>query len=165
MIPLIPLWVAFKAFFAPAKLLSTAAAVGGFVIKHWKECLFAGMALTIFYQNFMDTEVLKWVGVRTIPGIERQLAVTEAQLTECENSREALKKAIETVNAQVDQWANVSSQLQQSHNALVAELNKMKKDSQKIVDDILKGPTPETCEAAIEFLKEAAQGDLKWRRR
>ena len=151
-----------KAFFAPAKIMGLIGNVAGFVIKYWKQCLFIGMAATIFHQNFMDKELLKWFGVRTIPGIERELVVKEQQLAECEISREALKREIEAVNAQVEKWADVSKQLQNQHDDLVQEIGKMREKSQQAVQDILDGPTPESCEAAIEFLKEAAQGDLRW---
>lgn len=135
-----------------------------FVIKYWKECLVAGLVATVFYQNFMTTEWLKWVGVRTIPGIERELVVKTEQLEACEDSREELKSEIESVNTQIDQWASVSQQLQSQHDELVAEIGEMRRRSEEAVQDILEGPTPETCEAAIDFLKDAAQGDLRWQR-
>lgn len=133
-----------------------------FVIQNWKPILIGGMAATIFYQNFMDTEWLKWVGVRTIPGIERELLVKVEQLEACEESRELLKSEIESVNSQVDKWASVSKKLQSSHDELVKELSEMRQKSQQAVQDILDGETPENCEAAMEYLKDAAQGDLKW---
>lgn len=161
----VPLFlIGLKAFFAPAKIIGLLKGSFVFVVKYWKQCLFIGMAGLIFHQNFMEWEVLKWVGIRTLPGIQQELVVKDQQLELCEISREALKSEIESVNAQVDKWADVSKQLQNQHDELVAEIGEMRKKSEAAVQDILAGPTPETCEAAIEFLKEAAQGELRWQR-
>lgn len=161
-----PFLLLLKAIFAPAKIMGFLTNAAGFVVKYWRQIAVIGMVVAIFHQNFMEWEALKWVGVRTIPGIEQEykeeINVLTEQLATCEASRTELKQQIESVNSQIDQWANVSGQLQQQHDALVQELTDMKKQSQQAVQDILAGPTPETCEAAIQFLKEAAQGDLKW---
>ena len=98
----------------------------GAAATHWKEIAVVLMVITIFHQNFMTTEWLKWVGVRTLPGMQQEhtteISAIKEQLTECEGSRESLKTAIDSVNQQVDRWANVSKQLQLQHDTLVIEL-------------------------------------------
>ena len=158
---MIPVLMAFKAIFAPAKIIGLVTSTVKFLIEHWKECLFAGMAFTIFHQNFMEWEMLKWVGVRTIPGIEQELVVKQEQLDECELSRANLKGQIDSTNAQVEKWADVSSQLQRQHDKLVEEITDMREKSRKAVEDILSEPTPKTCEAAIQYLRDAKE-DLRW---
>lgn len=153
-----------KLIFAPAKILSAIRSAGQFFIKHWKATLIVVVALFIFHQNFMETELLKWAGIRTVPGLEHDIAKLQQKLDACEISREVLKNKITDVNNQVDQWANLSHQLQNQHTQLVTKLQDMQKKSDAAVQNILNGPTPETCEAAIEFLKEAASGDLKWKK-
>lgn len=159
--------VLLKAFFAPANILSFIGKTFQFVIVHWKEVAVACMLFTIFHQNFMQLELLKWFGVRTIPGItqeyEEKLGVKSEQLAECELGRAELKGEIDALNTQVDKWASVSSQLQTQHDELVAELSEMRKKSEQAVQDILAGPTPESCEAAIKYLKDSA-GELKWKK-
>lgn len=153
--------------FAPAKIMGMLSGAAGFVLKYWKQIIVLGMAATIFHQNFMEWEALKWVGVRTIPGITQeyqyQIGVLEEQLQECELSRAELKGQIESVNEQIDQWANVSQQQQQQFDDLTKQLEDMRKQSSQEVEAILAGPTPESCAGAIQLLRDSAQGDLKWR--
>lgn len=156
-----------KALFAPANIVKFLGSALEFVVKYWKQILVIGMIVTILHQNFMQFEMLKWAGVRTIPGItqeyEQKLQVATEQLEECEAGRIELKSSIDTLNTQIDKWANVSSQLQTQHDELVLELTKMRKKSEQIVQDILSGPTPESCEAAMKYLRDSA-GDLKWKK-
>lgn len=153
-----PFWLLLKGVFAPAKILG--------LLKYWKQILLGGILLTIFYQNFMTLELLKLFGVRTIPGItleyHKKIDIKEQQLAECEDGRELLKRKIEAVNTEIDKWSKLSSQLQTEHDVLATELAELQRKSQQTVDDILNEPTPETCESAIEFLREAAHAELTW---
>lgn len=154
--------------FSPDKIFNFILKGFSFVVQHWKEVVAISAISLIFYQNFVSFEFLKWVGIRSIPGIEQEyekkLDIKEQQLTECEASREVLKQQIDNTNAQIDQWASLSEQLQSQHTDLIEELEGMKKQSEQQVLDILEGPTPESCEAAIQFLRDAVKGDLKWSR-
>lgn len=147
-------------------ILSSLKNAPGFLLTYWKQLSIIGLVCMVFYQNFMETEWLKWVGIRTISGIEQEyvakLDVVEDQLLTCESSRETLKEQIALTNEQVQKWADVSEQLQNSQDKLSAELEKMRKESEQAVQDILEGPTPEGCDAAVDFLREAAQGELRW---
>ena len=58
---------------------------------------------------------------------------------------------------QADKWAEVTGQLQVNPNPLFEEIKKMRENSEQAVADILAGPTPETCEAAIEYLRQSAR--------
>lgn len=154
------IWLAAKAIFAPAKIISGLKNTAGFVIKYWKQVAIASMLGLIFHQNFMEFELLKWVGIRTIPGIEHDY---KEQIEICKKDKAKLEGAIDSLNTQVDQWYTTSQDLQQEHNKLTNELIELKKQSEQQVQDILNEETPKDCQAAIQYLKDAAKGDeLKW---
>ena len=161
----LPILLVAKAIFSPAKIIGLLSNLVGFCVKYWKQILFIGMAGTIFYQNMMAFEALKWVGLRTIPGVEQEyqerIDVLQQQLHECEMSRQELKGAIEATNAQIDKWSQVSEDLQRQHNNLKGQLREMREKSDKRVQNILKEPVPKGCEAAIQYLRDARE-DLKW---
>lgn len=163
----LPILGAINMIFAPAKIISGAKSSIAFVVKYWKQLLIGALVFLVFHQNFMQFEFLKIVGVRTIPGIEQQykddIDRLKIDLSDCRQSNERLKGAIESVNTQVDKWANVSSQLQKQHDELVEEITKMRKDTEQTVQNIFDEPTPETCEAAFDYLKDAAKSEeLRW---
>lgn len=133
----------------------------GFIVEHWKPITIISMVAVILYQNNFQTEYLKFVGLRTIPGIEEEIQVKEEQLAECEGSRVELKSQIESVNTQIQEWSDISSSLQEQNTKLEAELRNQAEESQKKVQDILDGYTPGTCEESIQYLKDAVE-ELKW---
>ena len=138
-----------------AKFLGFIPQVVDVVMKHWQKFLVLGMAFIIYNQNFMEFQALKWFGIQTIPAIEKKLVKAEEAFDNCVDEKNVLEAKIVSVNDQIDQWADVSSVLQQNHNDLLDEIIKMRKKSEKAVADILAGPTPETCDAAIEYLRES----------
>lgn len=150
-------WAALKLLLSPASILGGIKNTVFFVIEHWKEVTVACMLGLILHQNFMQFEMLKWAGIRTVPGVEQELSVKNEQLATCKENVATLKGEIKGLNTQVDKWADVSSQLQDQHNQLVAELADMREKSEKAVEDILNDPTPETCKDAIQYLKDAAR--------
>jgi hypothetical protein len=134
-----------------------------FVLKYWKQCIVLGMAFVIYNQNFMEWQVLKWFGVQTVPALEKQLKLVTEEIDQCQVDKRLLKSQIELVNAQVDKWAEVSGQVQTQHNQLVLELAKLKQETEQTVQQILSEPTPQSCEEAIQYLKDASiRGELKW---
>ena len=136
-----------------------------FVIKYWKQLAVISMFLIIVYQNFMTFEALKWIGLRTIPGIEQQhsqqVFVLTQQLDACERGRQLLKSEIQDTNNRIQAWSEKTQQLQQQRDQLTDKLAKLQKQSDQTVQQILTQPTPQTCEQAIEYLKDGAQ-QLLW---
>ena len=143
---------------------------GGIVsalLKNWKLALFGALLAFIFYQNYMTFEILKPFGFRTVPGVvqdyEDQVRVLTAQLAECEGSRERLKGAIESQNAQIQKWVDLSKTLQANQAQLSTALVDLKRKSTAELEIILSGPVPQTCEGAVKLLREAVtKGDLAW---
>jgi hypothetical protein len=166
MAALTTVFVFLKMALAPAKLAAAGLSATKFIGEHWKELILGSMIVLIIYQNFMTVEVAKWVGIRTIPGItaeyEKKLDNKERKLKECRSLTDRLVDEINFTNAQIDKWADVSIQLQQQHDQLMDELGEMRRQTEQTVLDILEGPVPETCELAIESLRDATKGELKW---
>lgn len=150
-------WTAIKAFFSFGKIFGLLGKLAGFCLEHWKPL----SIILLILGNVIQWE---WYWPRKVAHWQEQHAIVAQQLAECEGSRAELKDEIASVNNQVDQWAAVSQGLQQSHDTLTAELAKLKADSAVTIQDILSAPTPESCEAAIQFLRDAIGEELKWQR-
>lgn len=150
-----------KALFSLTNIVGSVKKTVAFVIENWRECAIAALIGTVVYQNMFETEWLSWFGLRTIPGLEQEVSIKNEQLQSCELSRERLKGAIQSTNEQIDKWANLSQDLQQSHSKLAEELDQMEQQRQKATEQILNEPTPKTCEAAIKYLKDGSE-DLQW---
>ena len=134
----------------------------GTIVKNWKIVLFGCLIAFIFYQNYMTFEVLRPFGIRTIPGITQEIDKTKNELNVCEVSRTSLKEAIDSTNDQINHWVRLSTSLQKQHDKLSEELVRLKKKSEEDVNAILNEPHPKTCEAAIQYLRDAVTtGDLK----
>ena len=128
------------------------------VLKQWQMIIILALLALAYYQNHMEIEWLGWAGFRTFPGIELELKQTKEQLEECENSRTELKGSIEESNRQVDKWFNVSEQLKREQAKLNESFIRFKAESAKQVQEILDAPSPATCDGAIQYLRDSAQG-------
>jgi len=130
-----------------------------FIIANWKVILIAGMAFTIWYQNFNDTRFL--FGMETIPSLEMQLAAAVVAVDICKAGNDALSEAIDERNAEVQKWKGISVGLEQDIANLQTVLGEIRNQTKTEVEVILKGETPETCEASIDYLRDGRK-DLKW---
>lgn len=139
--------------------------IAGFVLKYWKQLAVVAMFSIIVYQNFMTFEALKWIGLRTIPGVEQQfneqVVVLTQQLDACERGRVLLKKEIEDTNNRIQLWSDKSQLLENQRDKLSEQLAQLKQQSDQTVQQILTQPTPQTCEQAIDYLKQGAE-QLLW---
>jgi len=123
-----------------------------FFIKHWRECLIVLLLASAWYQNTQET---RWVFfVDTIPYYKVQYEEAKAALDIAVEANETLTAAIEATNKQVEEWKQVSIQLENDNAALSGELKGLRQTTLDQVETILAGPTPVGCEAAIEFLRE-----------
>ncbi len=154
------------AILSTLKLASMAMSVKGWIIKNWKLAIVLGLCGVIFYQNTMEFEILKPFGLRTIPGVyqeidelKRDIDVLEQQLEECEGSRVRLAESIADTNRQVKEWFDISQDVQRENARIKQDIADLQNTTQQTVETILAEPAPETCEAAIQFLREAAIGD------
>lgn len=137
-------------FFAP---------IAEFAVKHWKLTIILVLLAIIYNQNFMTFQAFRIFGIETIPHIKQDLELAKQDLATCEQRKQTLETTIITLNAQIDKWASVSGNLQQQHDQLATDILNERIKSEQRVDDILKGPTPESCDAAFDYLRDAATGD------
>ncbi len=130
-----------------------------FIIANWKVILILGMAFIIWYQNFNDTRFL--FGAETIPSLEMQLEAAVVAVDICKAGNDVLSEAIDERNAEVQKWKGISTGLEQDIANLENVLGKMRNRTKTEVEVILKGDTPKTCEASIDYLRDGRK-DLKW---
>lgn len=130
-----------------------------FIIANWKVILILGMAFIIWYQNFNDTRFL--FGAETIPSLEMQLEAAVVAVDICKAGNDVLSEAIDERNAEVQKWKGISTGLEQDIANLENVLGKMRNQTKTEVEVILKGDTPKTCEASIDYLRDGRK-DLKW---
>ena len=161
----------FRSRFLPLGLML--GPVGGIIqaiFGNWKIVIVGLLIAVVLYQNTVSVEFLKFAGVRTVPGLQQEIQqltdntkVLKEHLVECNAGRDRLKEEIKTTNAQVQKWASLSNKLKQEQMSLKQQLADSSKKTDVEVNEILKGPIPQTCEGAIKLLRDAAtKGELKW---
>jgi len=163
-----PFLLLLKGIFAPAKLLAGASAVFEFVAKNWKQLAIAGMIGLIFYQNFVEHRFV--FGMKTIPHLEgkiakleRDLEVVQYNFDTCLEGNQVLEQAILQQNEQIALLGVLTEQFDERFNQLTNSMNRLRQDTNKTVQDILNAPPPETCEAAMNYLRRAAEGGFEWK--
>lgn len=130
-----------------------------FFIRNWKPILLALMIGTLLYQNFSGTRFV--FGINTIPALEQKITKLEADLQACSDGNEAISNAIERRNEEITKWKEISEQLEIGILVMKDDIVKIREDNDKKVKNILNQKAPETCEAAIEYLREGVE-DLQW---
>lgn len=133
-------------------------AAADFVTKHWKFFVIAGMIGTLAYQNF---SVHRFVfGVETIPHEQLIIKQDEAQIA---NLKDDLKQAVDAnkkltfsigaLNTTVGEWKSRTDELEAQNQLLQGNLDQMRVDTDKKVQDILNIKTPTTCKDSIDLLR------------
>lgn len=146
------MWGLISAFFPWTKILGALKGAAGFIAKYWKECLIVALLAGAWYQNTQETRWVLWVD--TIPYYKVQYEEAMRALDIAVEANETLTAAIEATNKQVEEWKEVSIQLENDNAALSGELKGLRQTTLDQVENILAGPTPVGCEAAIEFLRD-----------
>ena len=150
-----------------AKMASVIPATVDVVMKHWQKFVIILMVAVIYNQNFMELQIFKIIGVETVPHLKQDLERKQNEINEqkidflrLQADYNELDSLLIKMNAEVDKWTTTSQSLQEKHNNLLAELEELKKQSDQQVTEVLAEPTPDTCDEAIDYLKEAVK-DLK----
>lgn len=73
-----------------------------------------------------------------------------------------LRTEILKQNIQIDSWKEVSVQLEGNQEELTKKLTEMNKTTLSKISSILNEKTPETCEQAIQYLKDASKELSIW---
>ena len=141
-------------------------AAWSFICEHWHFFAVAAIVGMLAYQNFSDTRFL--FGLPTIPHLEAQVAQQQTTIDSLKKDLDiaakanaALTKTITDQNDTIGQWKTITEKLEKNNDVLAATLKQMQHDTNAQVTEILKGKTPETCEASIQYLRDMRQ-QLKW---
>ena len=130
-----------------------------FVIEYWRECIIAVLLAVVLYQNKFETRF--FFGAQTIPALEADLAVVKANLNTCVDGNKALSDAIDENNDKIEEYKALTEELEGSIAILKSDLEEARNKTAEEVEDILKDPTPQSCEKAIEYLRDGTE-DLTW---
>jgi len=128
-------------------------------LEYWREIIIALLLAVIWYQNSFETRL--FFGAETIPALEKELVVAKNDLKKCATANGTLSDAIEASNARTREYKVLTGKLQNSIDILSGELEIARTKTDTDVDVILKDPTPQTCEKAIDYLRDAGK-ELQW---
>ena len=150
------------------KVLEGLNAAFKFVVLHWKEVVVACMACLILYQNFSAKAF--FFGLDTVPSLQasiedkqRELDQAKKDLEVCVESNKKLDAAIERQNTQIGMLGDLAKKFDEQFGILGKKIDKMRKDTNQNVEDILNAPPPKTCEDAMKYLHDAAKGGFLWK--
>ena len=151
-----PLWI--------AKILGMVSGINikkifGYIAKHWRECLIVAFAAIIWYQN--SSEVRFAFGAETIPALEKDIVVLKKDLETCAGANDKLSSAIVDNNQRIQEYAELTGVLEEELDILKGELDVERAKTNKEVEVILKDPTPQSCEKAMDYLRDAGR-DIQW---
>ena len=125
----------------------------GFALKYWKEIAVVTMLATIFYQNTFEKRYVFFIN--TIPYLELKLEEYEKAIDKIEAANHTLSAAIDKRNSQIEEWKAKSIELEKKNAVLSGQLELLRQLTDQEVEDILAGPTPQSCDAAIDYLRDA----------
>jgi hypothetical protein len=133
-------------------LKKTTSPIIGALAKNWQAIAAVLLVAVVVYQNTFEHRVFFWAD--TIPYLRNLTAEQLVAIKQIEAANEQLRDDIEMRNDQIDEWKAVSIDLERN----VEQLNKTITTQQTItrnqVRAILSQPTPQTCEASINFLRD-----------
>ena len=127
--------------------------------KVWREVLIILLLAIVLYQNFSGTRFLFWA--QTIPALKSELAESENNLKICGDGNAKLSSAIDKNNARIDEYKQLTNNLEASIADLNTVLITERKNNDAEVKKILSAPRPKTCKEAINYLRDARK-ELTW---
>ena len=154
-------FTAIKLFMTGPKVLSMLSNVASFVIKNWKPIALALMISTLFYQNFQE-ELWFIPVVETLPTQKIKVIELTKALTAAVTANKVLANTIQARNIEIGKWKDVSKRLERNNAKLEGTLSQMRVHTVESAQVILDGETPNSCDAAFEYLRRAASGELQW---
>jgi len=134
-------------------LLLNLKSMAGMALKYWKELLVVGMLATIIYQNTFEKRYFLFVN--TIPYLELVIEEYEVAVDKMEKANKLLGDTIDKRNDQIAEWKAKSIELEKKNAILAGKLELLRELTNAEDEDILAGPTPQSCEAAIDYLRDA----------
>lgn len=135
-----------KVFLQPAKLLEL-------LLEHWKAvAVFLVMGFSFFYIRGLHN---------TIETKEQQLTVLQKRLDTCKENVNVLNGAIEQQNQAINDALEAGKRAKERIAELEGEIGELEREHEEQIQDIMNRPVPQTCDAAIDYLKNVS-GELKW---
>ena len=134
-------------------------AVGSVVLNYWRECIIALLLAVVIYQNNFETRL--FFGAQTIPALEADLAIIKDNLNICKDGNAKLSAAIDENNIRIAAYKKLEEDMRGDIAKLKGELDAARAQTDSAVGVILNDPTPQTCEKAIKYLRDAGK-ELQW---
>jgi len=120
--------------------------------KNWQGVAAAMLVAIVVYQNTFDHRVFFWAD--TIPYLRNLTDEQLAAIKKIETANSVLRDSIEIRNDQIDEWKDVSIELERNVEQLSVAILTQQTITRNQVRAILSQPTPQTCEASINFLRD-----------
>lgn len=124
----------------------------GKIGKHWREALMAVLIAIVVYQNTFEHRVIFWAD--TIPYLRNALDDTADALDDVVALNKNLADAIDKTNAEIEQARIITAKLEEQKSVLKGQLLNHQEETRTQVQAILNAPTPQSCQAAIGFLRD-----------
>ena len=124
----------------------TTAVPGGWFLKNWK--------LVLSLAIILGTVGTIWWQSNKIDKLEQQIAVEQLSKEFIQNELDHCKKQYDDLNRNIANLSTDSKKLQDSLDGLKPVLSKIRTNTNTTVEEILKKPTPESCDAAMDFIRE-----------
>lgn len=117
----------------------------------WKEVALIALVATVIYQNMLDK---RFFLPETIPHLESIIEERDQAIEIATTANQELQKDIADINEQVQQWREVSDRLTNDNQLLLSNIENLQEITRSQVKSILNAPTPQSCEAAINYLRD-----------
>lgn len=133
-------------------LKKSASPIIGALANNWQAMVGVLLVAIIFYQNTFEHRVFFWAD--TIPYLRNLTKEQLDALKDAEAANQLLRDGIEMRNDQIDEWREVSIEQEKEKAKLQQTIDKQKEFTRLAVRNIIAQPTPQTCEASINFLRD-----------
>lgn len=150
-----PFLLLFKGLFDP----KTYIALANFLAKNWKVILGACLLGVVLYQNMSGVRF--FFGFETVPALKKDIVILEEDAATLKLNNKTLSDTINDRNEEIDKWSELTDKLEAQMVQLEKDIADIRTETDQEVDDILNQPTPQTCEKAIDYLREGVE-DLSW---
>lgn len=140
----------------------------GTFLANWKNYVFATITGLMLYTMFSPWQFL--FGLDTVPSLRADIHKIEARyneardsLAECKLANVKLSSVIDAQNDSIVRMGDISKKIDESSKKVMEKIDKLREQTKSDVEDILNEPAPETCQKAIDYLRDKAEGELSWR--
>ena len=133
----------------------------GTIFNNWREILIVILLTIVIYQNTSNIRYLFFM--ETIPSLQLRLEQANSNLDTCVTGNQTLATVIDERNDEVQKWKDISSELEAKTKALSSKLDKLRMNTNKKVDAVLKSKTPKNCNSSIQYLRDS-RNELIWQK-